>query len=105
MIQQSSRHATYPPVLTEWGAYLGHGGDTYGFLSEQARTLHAAQAHALLHTPQARTAARSPFTLFSSTPYCAFHGWRLCHFTRVCSPAYRYRETAVESTRLLAVPH
>lgn len=24
-----------PPVFGEWGAYMGHGGDTYGFLSEQ----------------------------------------------------------------------
>lgn len=25
----------YPPSLDDWGSYLGHGGDTYGFLSEQ----------------------------------------------------------------------
>lgn len=35
MIQQTSRHASFPPKLSEWGSYLGHGGDTYGFLSEQ----------------------------------------------------------------------
>lgn len=36
MIQQTSRKpSAYPPRLSDWGAYLGHGGDTYGFLSEQ----------------------------------------------------------------------
>lgn len=34
MIQQASWNATYPPVYGSWGAYIGHGGDTYGFLSE-----------------------------------------------------------------------
>ncbi|CAE7023116.1 unnamed protein product [Symbiodinium natans] len=34
MIQQTSWNATYPPVLGSWGSYVGHGGDTYGFLSE-----------------------------------------------------------------------
>lgn len=24
-----------PPHFEDWGAYEGHGGDTYGFLSEQ----------------------------------------------------------------------
>ena len=36
----SRRPAVYrgvrmPPHLEDWGAYEGHGGDTYGFLSEQ----------------------------------------------------------------------
>ena len=35
MIQAVSINATFPPVATEIGAYIGHGGDTYGFLSEQ----------------------------------------------------------------------
>lgn len=35
MMVQASRYATTPPVWGEWGTYLGHGGDTYGFLSEQ----------------------------------------------------------------------
>ena len=35
MIQQSSPRGPYPPNPQDWGAYLGHGGDTYGFLSEQ----------------------------------------------------------------------
>lgn len=34
MIQQASWNATYPPILGSWGSYIGHGGDTYGFLSE-----------------------------------------------------------------------
>ncbi|CAK9015115.1 unnamed protein product [Durusdinium trenchii] len=34
MIQQASWNATYPPVMGSWGSYVGHGGDTYGFLSE-----------------------------------------------------------------------
>ena len=34
MIQQSSWNASYPPVRDSWGSYVGHGGDTYGFLSE-----------------------------------------------------------------------
>ena len=25
----------HPPDFSAWGAYMGHGGDTYGFLSEQ----------------------------------------------------------------------
>ena len=25
----------HPPDFGAWGAYMGHGGDTYGFLSEQ----------------------------------------------------------------------
>ena len=29
------RHDPGPPDFTKWGAYMGHGGDTYGFLSEQ----------------------------------------------------------------------
>merc|ERR1712080_618145 len=38
MIQQTSptmskKHK--PPQLDDEGAYIGHGGDTYGFLSEQ----------------------------------------------------------------------
>jgi hypothetical protein len=37
MIQQTSRAASFPPSLNDWGAYEGHGGDTYGFLSEQGR--------------------------------------------------------------------
>lgn len=32
--RQASWNATYPPVYGSWGAYIGHGGDTYGFLSE-----------------------------------------------------------------------
>ncbi|CAJ1460781.1 unnamed protein product [Effrenium voratum] len=34
MIQQASWNASYPPELDSWGSYVGHGGDTYGFLSE-----------------------------------------------------------------------
>jgi hypothetical protein len=33
-LRQSSWNATEPPVLGSWGSYVGHGGDTYGFLSE-----------------------------------------------------------------------
>lgn len=33
-LRQSSWNATVPPVLHSWGSYVGHGGDTYGFLSE-----------------------------------------------------------------------
>jgi len=29
------RHSYGPPDFSKWGAYMGHGGDTYGFLSEQ----------------------------------------------------------------------
>ena len=28
-------HRPTPPNFSQWGAYMGHGGDTYGFLSEQ----------------------------------------------------------------------
>jgi len=38
MIEQSSYHngrPSAPPNFSQWGAYMGHGGDTYGFLSEQ----------------------------------------------------------------------
>ena len=28
-------HHGKPPDFSQWGAYIGHGGDTYGFLSEQ----------------------------------------------------------------------
>ena len=39
MIEQpattSPGHRRGPPVFGDWGAYMGHGGDTYGFLSEQ----------------------------------------------------------------------
>ena len=36
MIEQSIYHGTrIPPHFGDWGAYMGHGGDTYGFLSEQ----------------------------------------------------------------------
>ena len=28
MLQQTSTNGTRPPVATEWGAYLGHGGET-----------------------------------------------------------------------------
>ena len=39
MIEQSaSAHdhtITFPPDFRQWGSYIGHGGDTYGFLSEQ----------------------------------------------------------------------
>ena len=33
-MRQASWNATYPPVMGSWGSYVGHGGDTYGFLSE-----------------------------------------------------------------------
>jgi hypothetical protein len=35
MIQQTNARGPYPPKLADDGAYVGHGGDTYGFLSEQ----------------------------------------------------------------------
>ncbi len=35
MIQQTSRTGRFPPQTSDWGSYVGHGGDTYGFLSEQ----------------------------------------------------------------------
>ena len=34
MIQQTSFKQPFPPKIEDWGAYEGHGGDTYGFLSE-----------------------------------------------------------------------
>eukprot|EP00933_Yihiella_yeosuensis_P035434 TRINITY_DN28988_c0_g1_i2.p1 TRINITY_DN28988_c0_g1~~TRINITY_DN28988_c0_g1_i2.p1 ORF type:complete len:172 (+),score=37.68 TRINITY_DN28988_c0_g1_i2:358-873(+) len=34
MVQQASWNGKYPPVKGSWGSYVGHGGDTYGFLSE-----------------------------------------------------------------------
>eukprot|EP00036_Acanthoecidae_sp_10tr_P011788 CAMPEP_0182927462 /NCGR_PEP_ID=MMETSP0105_2-20130417/13801_1 /TAXON_ID=81532 ORGANISM="Acanthoeca-like sp., Strain 10tr" /NCGR_SAMPLE_ID=MMETSP0105_2 /ASSEMBLY_ACC=CAM_ASM_000205 /LENGTH=406 /DNA_ID=CAMNT_0025065411 /DNA_START=17 /DNA_END=1233 /DNA_ORIENTATION=- len=35
MIEGASRSVKHPPTLTQLGTYMGHGGDTYGFLSEQ----------------------------------------------------------------------
>jgi CubicO group peptidase (beta-lactamase class C family) len=36
MVEQVAfRGVSMPPVFSEWGAYMGHGGDTYGYLSEQ----------------------------------------------------------------------
>jgi CubicO group peptidase (beta-lactamase class C family) len=36
MIEQTSfKPSLSPPSMSQWGAYMGHGGDTYGFLSEQ----------------------------------------------------------------------
>jgi len=35
MIEVQSQPSTFPPQFNEPGAYKGHGGDTYGFLSEQ----------------------------------------------------------------------
>jgi CubicO group peptidase (beta-lactamase class C family) len=35
MIETSTGTAKLPPTLTQVGTYMGHGGDTYGFLSEQ----------------------------------------------------------------------
>ena len=32
--QALSPHAKMPPTLDEAGSYIGHGGDSYGFLSE-----------------------------------------------------------------------
>ena len=32
---ESSAFSRREPKLPDWGTYLGHGGDTYGFLSEQ----------------------------------------------------------------------
>ena len=40
MIQATSLNATLPPVASELGSYVGHGGDTYGFLSEQGYYSH-----------------------------------------------------------------
>eukprot|EP01060_Flectonema_neradi_P004029 TRINITY_DN12667_c0_g1_i1.p1 TRINITY_DN12667_c0_g1~~TRINITY_DN12667_c0_g1_i1.p1 ORF type:complete len:406 (+),score=77.95 TRINITY_DN12667_c0_g1_i1:60-1277(+) len=40
MIQPTSLNATLPPVASELGSYIGHGGDTYGFLSEQGYYSH-----------------------------------------------------------------
>merc|ERR1719326_712302 len=34
MLESASFLTKKPPTLTEWGTYVGHGGDTYGFLSE-----------------------------------------------------------------------
>ena len=31
------QHRPTPPDFRQWGAYMGHGGDIYGFLSEQVR--------------------------------------------------------------------
>jgi hypothetical protein len=42
MLKQTSWAHT--AALGEWGAYLGHGGNTYGFLSEQVRAI-------ILHPP------------------------------------------------------
>jgi len=36
MVEQSVyKNVTLPPDFRQWGSYMGHGGDTYGFLSEQ----------------------------------------------------------------------
>eukprot|EP00756_Hemistasia_phaeocysticola_P000711 Hpha_TRINITY_DN10519_c0_g1::TRINITY_DN10519_c0_g1_i2::g.31183::m.31183 len=35
MIEVQSKPSTFPPQFDHPGAYMGHGGDTYGFLSEQ----------------------------------------------------------------------
>jgi len=36
MVETSSYHTAHGPAnFSLWGSYLGHGGDTYGFLSEQ----------------------------------------------------------------------
>lgn len=35
MIQQTNPRGPYPPRVEDDGAYVGHGGDTYGYLSEQ----------------------------------------------------------------------
>ena len=38
MIEQPMRSMDGPtsaPNFSQWGSYMGHGGDTYGFLSEQ----------------------------------------------------------------------
>lgn len=32
---ESVRYTGLPPAPPDWGTYVGHGGDTYGFLSEQ----------------------------------------------------------------------
>jgi len=32
---QGTKSRAAPPNFGQWGAYMGHGGDTYGFLSEQ----------------------------------------------------------------------
>lgn len=32
---ESVRYTGHPPAPPDWGTYIGHGGDTYGFLSEQ----------------------------------------------------------------------
>ena len=35
MVEAATMTDTFPPVFDELGTYMGHGGDTYGFLSEQ----------------------------------------------------------------------
>lgn len=35
MVETATSTASLPPVFDEVGTYMGHGGDTYGFLSEQ----------------------------------------------------------------------
>jgi len=35
MIESMAYTPGRPPTLPDWGTYIGHGGDTYGFLSEQ----------------------------------------------------------------------
>ena len=45
MIQALSPHAKMPPSLSEPGTYVGHGGDSYGFLSENV------PAGIRIHTP------------------------------------------------------
>jgi len=35
MVEQTGSYSRTPPSFGKWGAYMGHGGDTYGFLSEQ----------------------------------------------------------------------
>merc|ERR1712070_846623 len=46
MIQAVSPVASLPPKMREEGTYVGHGGDTYGFLSENGYIpqLHAAMS-------------------------------------------------------------
>lgn len=35
MVEAASGTDSFPPTFSEVGTYMGHGGDTYGFLSEQ----------------------------------------------------------------------
>lgn len=35
LMVESSVYERAPANFSHWGAYMGHGGDTYGFLSEQ----------------------------------------------------------------------